>query len=285
MTTATTLDYRALLDQRLVRPRPRGIDAITSLRHFALINYLVPVPQLQRIIHPAFTVVPFSVDGISGGLLSVVPFYDVDFRFARLPLLRFRMGQTNYRLYVTDRRGGHMAWFIGTALDSFSVAVPHYLWKLPWHRARMRFDVAYSAAEQRYTAYKLRTRSKWAGADLSLTDSGAAMTLLPGFASMDEQRLVLTNPVRGVFYRRDGRLGSYTIWHDAMNLTVGGVQHARFDLLARLGLLDEEEMQRPHSVLLTPAVEFLIQLPPTRIRLYGGAEACQRIEKTDKRIG
>ncbi len=260
-------DFHALLAARLARPVARGIDVITSLRHFALVSYLVPIARLRPYVDPAFEIAPFTVDGVTGGLLSVVPFLDVDFRFARLPFLRFSMGQTNYRLYVTDR-SEPLAWFLGTALDSFSVAVPHYLWSLPWYRARMRFEVAYSAAEQRYLRYHLRTRSKWAGADLTLVGTAQPMPLLPGFNSAEEQQLVLTNPVRGIFYRRDGRLGSYTIWHPPMHLSVGQLKHARFALLERLGILSPTEAQHPHSVLLTPEVEFQISLPPSRYRRF-----------------
>ncbi len=258
------LDYPTLLAARMTRPLARGIDVITSLRHFALVSYLVPFERLRPYVHPAFDIATITVGGVTGGLLSVVPFLDVDFRFSSLPFLRFSMGQTNYRLYVNDHQGEPLAWFLGTALDSFSVAVPHYAWSLPWFRARIRFDVLYSAAEQRYLRYHVSTRSKWAGATLSLVGTAQPMPLLPGFNSIEEQQLVLTNPVRGVFYRRDGRLGSYTIWHPPIQLSIGQLKHARFALLERLGILSPAEAQHPHSVLLTPEVEFQISLPPSR---------------------
>jgi uncharacterized protein DUF2071 len=261
---ASEADYTVMLAARLVRPTARGIDVITNLRHFALVSYLVPIERLQGYVDPAFEVVPFTADGVTGGLLSVVPFLDVDFRFARLPWLRFRMGQTNYRLYV--RRGDEqMAWFLGTALDSFSVVVPHYAWSLPWYRAQIRFDVLYSREEQSYLYYRMRTQSEWAAADLTLEGTNQPMPLLPGFSTLAEQQFILTNPVRGVFHRRDGRLGSYTIWHPQMRLSLGHLRHARFALLERLGILSPAESQQPHSVLLTPEVEFQISLPPHRI--------------------
>ena len=261
---APITDYSAILDQRLARPAARGIDVITSLRHFSLVSYLVPIARLRPYVDPAFEIAPFTLGGVTGGLLSVVPFLDVDFRFARLPFLRFSMGQTNYRLYVNDLYGEPLAWFLGTALDSFSVAVPHYAWSLPWYRARIRFDMIYSTSEQRYLRYHVRTRSKWAAADLTLVGTAQPMPLLAGFSSIEEQQLVLTNPVRGVFRCRDGRLGSYTIWHPPMHLSVGQLKHARFALLQRLGILSPAEAQNPHSVLLTPEVEFQISLPPIR---------------------
>lgn len=258
-----TAGPRSTLDARLARPPARGLDAVTTLEHFAMVSYLVPLDRLRPHVDPQFEVVPFRDRGQTCGLVSVVPFVDVDFRFAALPLLRFRFAQTNYRLYVVDRRGDHLAWFFGTSLDTVFVAIPRYLWRLPWYRARTRFDVSYRLDEGRYAHYRITTRSRWAPAEASLVDHGTPMPVLPGFDDVEAQRLILTNPVRGVFHRRDGTVGTYSIWHPEMRLTTGAVERARFTLLERLGLLSDDEMQRPHSVLLTPRIEFQIRLPPT----------------------
>lgn len=77
-------------------------------------------------------------------------------------------------------RGEHLAWFFGTSLDTVWVAVPHYVWKLPWYRARTRFDASYARAEGRYERYRFVTRSWWAPAEVTLVDHGAPMPLLPG---------------------------------------------------------------------------------------------------------
>ncbi len=262
MDEVVALDYPALLAARLLRPPLGWLDVTTSLRHFAIISYLVPLERLRPHVNPQFGIVPFTVDGRKYGLLSVVPFLDQDFCFSRLPWLRFRFGQTNYRLYVTDQQGEDQAWFFGTTLGAAAVAFAHHAWQLPWYRARYQFATTYSASQQRYTRYQVRTQSAWAAAEIALVGTGHAMGLLPGFHSLDQQRYVLTNPVRGVFYRRDGRLGSYTIWHPAMELTTGRLLHARFALLERLGILSRQETQQPHSVLLSPRVEFQISLPP-----------------------
>lgn len=236
---------------------------VTTLRHFALISYLVPIEKLRPHIDPRFEIV--ELPGASGpcGLISVVPFLDVDFRFAKFPFVRFRFGQTNYRVYVRDR-DEHLVWFFGTALATPWVAIPRHLWKLPWHRARMTWDVEHSTTEHRYVRYRVDTSSTWAPASFVLEDTGASMALLPGFDSLDEQRLVLTHPERGVYFRRDGVVGSYSVWHPELELTQGRVLDARFTLLERLGFLSIEEMQRPHSVLISPSIEFQIRLPPTR---------------------
>jgi hypothetical protein len=62
------------------------------------------------------------------------------------------------------------------------------------------------------------------------------------------------------------KLGTYRIWHDQMEQTVGSVVNARFGLLERLEILTAEEMLEPHSVLLQPAIPFLVGVPPREVR-------------------
>jgi uncharacterized protein DUF2071 len=136
-------------------------------------------------------------------------------------------GQTNYRAYVLDTAtGDHAVWFFGTCLDSVSVLVPRYAWKLPWHRARMEFDCRYDTAAARYTAYSVKTQSSWSPGRLSIEDTGAPPTALAGVSSLEAGLVFLTHPLRGYFFRRDGSLGSYSIWHGRATPTTGMIREA-----------------------------------------------------------
>jgi len=242
--------------------RERGWYTVeTTLDHFATITYAVPPERVRPLIHPDFELHTVSIDDDERALLSVVAFVDRDFRFRRLPWARWSFGQTNYRIYVRYQ-GQECAWFLGTTLASRFVAVPRYLWRLPWHAARTTIDARYDAAAARYEHYSLTTRSAWAAAELTLDDTGQSADLLPGFPDLDTQRLVLTHPVAGYYWRTDGRLGSYRIWHDRIHQTVGQARHARFGLLERLGIVGADEASRPHSVLIQREVPFEIYLPP-----------------------
>jgi hypothetical protein len=176
-------------------------------------------------------------------------------------------GQTNYRAYATDTETGeHVAWFFGTCLDSMSVTIPRYLWKLPWHRARMAFDCSYDDVAARYTSFSVATRSRWAPAVLQLEDSGRPPERLDGFADRETGMVLLTHPLRGHFFRRDGALGSYAIWHDRIEPTRGHVIEARYPLLQDLGLVDEGDICGVHSVLIQRTVDFTIYLAPVKVR-------------------
>lgn len=253
-------------DDLLSRQPPRGLDVDTTLVHFAIITCLVDPAVARRHLHSRFELDLIEVNGQEWALVSVVPFVDQDFRFARIPWLQWQFGQTNYRMYATDTETGeHIAWFFGTSLDSWTVAVPQFFWKLPWHRAHIQFDCTYDAALQRYTVYRMQTTNSWADAEVELSDTGQPPRELAGFDDLETGLVLLTHPRKGFFYRRDGQLGSYSIWHDRLQTTVGQVQSARFDLLNTLGLAEPGEALHIHSVLMQQKTEFTIYLPPHRV--------------------
>ena len=183
------------------------------------------------------------------------------------PFLKFRFGQTNHRAYVINKATGEPGvWFFGTTLGSPVVQIARALWRIPWYQARYRIDCAYNAAARRYDTFRYTIDSDWCSARVNIEDTGEPVALTDGFANMDAMRLILTHPVDGYFFRRDGKLGTYAVRHDAMQATTGRAKDLYFSLYERLGLLSPDEMQRPHSIFLTPEIAFSILLPPRKLR-------------------
>ena len=261
-------DPRALLERRL-RPRKPGLlDIDSPLEHFALITYAVPPERLaSHIPTDRFEIATFEIEGEQRALLSVVPFIDADFRLRLLPFARFRFAQTNYRVYVTDRKTGEpVVWFFGTTLGGWPVHLARLLWKIPWYPAQYTWTCEFDEAKGRYETYRYEMRSKWGAARIDVRDTGAPVDTLRGFSSRDEMTLVLTHPVDGYFYRLDGRVGTYSVSHEVLPLTVAEPVDLHFALLERLGVLSAAEMQQPHSVLLCRKTNFHIYMPPRRVR-------------------
>jgi hypothetical protein len=262
----------------LTRPPVRRFDVVTKLGHFAIVTYAVEPWRVRPHVHPRFDLDCFrAADGSERVWVSMVPFEDQDFHFQFAPWALFRFGQTNYRTYVIDRATGRRAvWFFGTTLDSFSVAIPRYLWELPWHHGRIRFDCAYDEAAKRFARYQMRTHSSWAPVELELQDTGQPLKELDGFAELEAGLVVLTHPLLGVYHRRDHCLGTYSIWHDRLQLSVGRCVQARIGLFDRLGIVPFAEQTRPASVLLQPSTEFTIYLPPGRLKksAHRGSSGC-----------
>lgn len=255
-------------DELLARPPVRPYDIVTTLRHFAIVTYTVNPEQLRPLIHPRFDLDCITNEaGKTCALVSVVPFEDQEFHFAGAPALTFRFGQTNYRAYVIDRQTQRrLVWFFGTTLDSLSVFVPRILWRLPWHPGRIQFTCSWDSTVKRYTTYRMQTKSRWAPVDLEIEDTGQPVTALPGFADVETGYVILTHPLRGVYYRRDGHLGSYHIWHDRLQLSTGRCIRASFPLLERLNLVTPSDQQHPHSILIQEQTLFTVYLPPTRLQ-------------------
>jgi uncharacterized protein YqjF (DUF2071 family) len=256
-----------ILQQRIAqRPSLNRLDIHSDLLHFALITYALPKARLEpHLPTNRFDIPEFDINGEKLALMSAVPFWDADFRFARLaPRLTFQFAQTNYRVYVIDRATGqHVVWFFGTTLGSPIVYAARWLWGIPWHYARYMVDCV--AENGRYHHYHISSQSGWASAEIALTDTGESITCQPGFDSLAEMQLILTHPVQGYYWRLNGRLGSYSVWHDLIPLTTAQPQHLYFSLYQRLGLLSPAEMAQPHSIFLCPRITFDVHLPPAKL--------------------
>jgi Uncharacterized conserved protein (COG2071) len=256
------MDYRERLHDRLADRHAGRLDIRSDLLHFALITYALPAERLRPHIPQRFEIPTFPISGRQLALMSAVPFVDRDFRYYRLlPFIKWRFGQTNYRVYVIDRESGeHCVWFFGTTISSSIVYFARWLWRIPWYRARYKVDCRYDGGA--YQVYHMSHRSEWASAEIDLQDSGQPAALAAGFSSLDEQVLILTHPVEGFFYRLDGRVGTYSVWHEPISLTVGRARRLYFSLYDRLGLLSRDEMEQPHSVFICPRIRFDVHLPP-----------------------
>ncbi|MCY0964754.1 DUF2071 domain-containing protein [Parathalassolituus penaei] len=257
---------REFADYLLPRPTPSGIDIDCGLQHFAIITWAVPAHRFDGLMPERFQLDTVMVNGVECGLISAVPFVDVDFTSAVFPFPRFTMGQTNYRIYIIDRQSGERAvWFLGTTLDSWTLLVPRFLWQLPWHPGTIRFDCQQDPASGRYQRYYMRTDSEWASAEVELFQTGSEHFNFPGFPDTSTALLYLTHPLAGFYYRRDGQPGTYRVWHDRLQVQPAQLRSARFDLLDRLGLVSISEQQTPYSVLIEPLNHFTIYLPPQRL--------------------
>ncbi|GIK57110.1 MAG: DUF2071 domain-containing protein [Chloroflexi bacterium] len=250
-------------DVLIKRPKVRGIDAVCQLQHFAIITYAVAPERLVGLIPGRFRLDEVAIDGRAQALISVVPFLDVDFTSAVFPFPKFQMGQTNYRVYIVDTATGERGvWFLGTTLDSWTVAIPRHIWKLPWHPGQISFDCEYDPQTGRYKRYRMRTEAEWAPAEVELSQSTERSLCLPGFPDTESALVYLTHPLVSFYHRRDGRVGTYRVWHQQLMVQPASLISAHFGLLSRTGLVSAAEQQSPHSALVQPIVEFTIYLPP-----------------------
>ena len=108
----------------------------------------------------------------------------------------------------------------------------------------------------------MTTDATWAPAEVELTQIKGAAIELAGFPDNETGLVYLTHPLAGFYHRRDGKLGTYRVWHKQLEVSSATIKSASFGLLSRLGLVTQEEQQFAHSVLIEPINEFTIYLPP-----------------------
>lgn len=245
------------------KPAPKGIDVLCKLQHFAIITYAVEPSRFDGLFPERFKLDTVEINGVKKALISVVPFIDVDFTSAVYPFPKFTMGQTNYRIYIIDQTTGERCvWFLGTTLDSWTLLIPKFVWNLPWYSGKVTFNCIFDTEHNIYQKYQMITEAQWAPASIELTQSKEDKLNLAGFPDTETGLVYLTHPLAGFYHRRDGKLGTYRVWHKQLDVAPAKLKSASFGLLSRLGLVTQEEQQNAHSVLIEPINEFTIYLPP-----------------------
>lgn len=234
------------------RPRPRWYHARTDLDDFAIVSYRVEADALARHLPRGFAPMEMTFADGPGALVSAVAFKDRDFSFRFLPQVRINCGQINYRAYVTAF-GKPGVWFFGTALDHPVVAIPKHLWGMPWYRDRIRVEADWDASPARWRLEAL-------GARCEATELPEPLAALDGFTGEEDWLERLTHPTLGWYRRRNGLVGTYSIWHPVMRPRHFTATGARFPVFERLGLITRDTP--PHSVLAQPSLRFDIHTPP-----------------------
>ncbi|GAA2883780.1 hypothetical protein GCM10010517_47070 [Streptosporangium fragile] len=238
------------------RPPLRWHHAETELDDFAIVSYRVPTEAVARLLPEGFAPLEITyADGVSAALVSAVAFRDRDFHFRFFPPAAMNCGQINYRAYVTaDGRPG--VWFFGTGLDHPLVAVPKWLWGMPWDRAHIDVAADWDAAPVRWRLTADNAHCEAVGLD-------APPARLDGFDGEHEWMPLLTHPTLGWYRRRDGHVGTYSIWHPPMRPRHLAAVSARFRVFEQLGLTTPESV--PHSILAQRRLHFDIHTPPLRL--------------------
>lgn len=237
--------------------KPGFWNATTLLKDFAIITYLVDVEKLRKHIPKQFELVTVNDNGVEKGVMSAVPFLDEDFCIKRFfPFIKFKFYQTNYRVYVIDKKTGeHLVWFFGTNLGSFIVNVPRVLWRIPWHKAIYK-------DKGKGNDYSLSVKSNFNSGEIKFTKTNESIKLLNGFKNMEEMMLILTHPIKGVYYKLNDKVGTYRIAHNKMELKIGEPKAMYFSLYEKLGLLTKVEMNKPFAIFYMDEIRFDIELPP-----------------------
>ena len=265
------------------------LDATTTLTHYCQVNFLTDIKRLAGFIPPRFEPTTITTaHGEEKAVISAVVFQERSFRFLNFPMStvgEFTFNQTNYRTYCIDKETGRQTvWFFGTTLDHWSLVIPRYVWRFPWHKASINFDCNYSHTDRKYNSYRMTAKSDWGPAEINVIDSGREVNDqdFPGFPDSESALIYLTHPMSGHFHLRgwgdegengkNGKnststsppsMGCWEIWHPQMRPHIGHLDKSKtnfFGLYERQGLIDRG--QDPYNILIQREINYDIYLPP-----------------------
>ncbi|MBD0402966.1 DUF2071 domain-containing protein [Flammeovirga sp. EKP202] len=257
------MNFENLLNDRIRNKPLKGkLNVHTFLEHFSIISYKVELYKIAPFIPEPFELWTYENKGKTYALISAVTFKDKDFQFHNfIPQPKFSFYQTNFRTYIINKETNeHCAWFFGTNLGSITHLIPKHLWGMPWDQAKYTCDFKFE--NEVYKNYSVSFHSATGRGLVDIVGSKDNMQLLEGFETLKQQLFILTHPVKGYYDKVGNQIGTYEIWHPEMLLKQGSSQNTYFEFFEKLGFLSKEEMQQPHSVLITPSIEFEVLLPP-----------------------
>jgi hypothetical protein len=189
--------------------------------------------------------------------VSVVPFLDRAFHFRFEPWPHVSCGQVNHRAYVVAPDGRTGVWFFGTSLDSVFVAVPRWLWRMPWYRERV-------VVEMDRATWTAKVDGAFGALDIELRRSDTPLGTPAPFSGAADASGCVIDPALG-WYRRTGRrgdTGAYSVWHEPLRLEAATVVRADVALHAALDLVPPGTP--PLWAGVQGTVAFDVHTPPTR---------------------
>jgi hypothetical protein len=224
------------------------------------VSYLVPGSRVRSLVPDSLPLA--TVDG-THVFVSLVIFRGKTAALSLLPSPRFPFDQVNVRTYVTDPVTGKPAvYFVNCGISNGLIT---FLYRLV---SGMPVEhIPYSIAPKqdtkgRYLEYA--ASGNWYGEfSLTVTEVSPKLAGLAPFATVQEAIDYLIDPLVG-FYGPAEKVKRLEVFHPPLVPRVGEIAEASFPYLAKLGLVDPQDVIRPHNILLIPRTPFLIYLPAKR---------------------
>lgn len=227
------------------------------LRDMLYVSYLVSPatlrPFLPSILEPAV------VDG-ENVFVTLVIFRGKTSGAATIPAPPIPFDQVNIRTYVIDPLSRKPAvYFVHCGISgSLITFLYRILSGMPVVHTPFSIE-AIKDKEGRYTRYGASGR--WNGElTIEAEEISPALAVLDPFKNVHEAIDYLIDPLVG--YYSDGPvLRRLEVFHDPLVPRVCRPEKIVFPYLAQLGIVSQDKVSRPHSLLLVPFTPFLIYLP------------------------
>ncbi len=227
------------------------------LRDMLYVSYLIPPARVDPFLPAGLK--PALVDGTST-FVSLVIFRGKTSGAATIPTPRIPFDQVNIRTYVIDPVSGKPSvYFVHCGISGGLITFLYrVLSGMPVQHTPFVIEPK-KTQDGSYSRYLVS--GTWNGRFIVEAEEVApALTSLPPFSSAQEAIDYLIDPLIG-FYRDGSILRRLGVHHAPLVPRVCRPSRTIFPYLCQLGLVPEEEISTPHSVLLIPFTPFFISLP------------------------
>ncbi|OPY70219.1 MAG: hypothetical protein A4E62_01622 [Syntrophorhabdus sp. PtaU1.Bin002] len=227
------------------------------LRDMLYVSYLIPSARISPFLPPVLK--PAVVDG-ENVFVTLVIFRGKTSGAATIPTPRIPFDQVNVRTYVIDPVSGKPSvYFVHCGISGGLITFFYRLLSgMPVQHTPFRIGVAKDSAAN-YSRY--RASGQWNGEFVvEAKEVLHALTSLLPFPNVREAIDYLIDPLVG-FYSDNNVLRRLEVYHDPLVPRVCKPSKILFPYLSQLGIVPEEEIAQPHSMLLVPFTPFLIYLP------------------------
>jgi len=227
------------------------------LHDMLYVSYLIPTERLLARIPNNFRLAEVQQGKV---FLSLVIFRGRTSGAATIPTPGIPFDQVNIRTYVIDPATGKPAvYFVHCGISgSLITFLYRILSGMPVEHTpfaiRTRKDM-----NGRYGAYE--ASGAWHGRfSIKAGQAAEKVAALEPFPSREEALSYLIDPLAG-FYSDSAIVRRLEVFHSPLEPRLCSPLEVRFPYLSSLGLVEEEEVARPHNILLVPYTPFLIYLP------------------------
>jgi hypothetical protein len=231
------------------------------LYHVLYVSYLLPVSNIGPHIPGKITLNTFEPDKV---FVSIVCMKCANVRLSQLPWPSFNYDQLNIRTYVKDPVTGNDAvYFMHSGVTSRMTSYATRLIGIPWQN--IPFSVVVEGIRENTDYINYRAHGNWNGT-IKIGASHNESNINRDETSVDSESLTehITGPLIGLIGSGESIM-RFGIRHRPLDIMSGELAEIDFPLLNSMGLMEEEDMMQPRSVLLVPEAEFTVLLPPKRI--------------------
>jgi hypothetical protein len=243
-----------------MNPSNQLISVKMMLSHVVYISYRVPASRIRPLVP---NILPLATPFPDQVFVSIVGMKCNRVRLSGFPWPSFNYDQLNIRTYVIDPQTGNQAvYFFHSGVTSPLVPLLTRILGIPWEKIAFGLQENRGEDQPRPT---YRAIGRWKeDLNFEIEEPESSREGTEVFMDPKSEITHITGPLIA-FMGPTGHTIRFEISHLPLEVHRARLLGIRFQIPAAMGILKEEELPKPNSVLLVPRTEFTVHLPPRRV--------------------